>query len=74
MTFIKPASNHSPFATSTVMQSQGPTSWSQTWISVNNYTSTIQGTAFASTAAQSTSNSRKYYYTNHDKRILSGHS
>jgi hypothetical protein len=73
MTFIKPTLNHSPFATSTAMSSQGATSYNQTWVSVTSAVATISGEAISTTAGQSTSNTRQYYYDNHSDRVLAGH-
>ena len=73
MSFIQPTSNYSPFATSTVMGSLGATAYNQAWISVNNLTATISGEAISTTAGQSTSGSRRYYYVNHSNRVLAGH-
>jgi|TARA_R100000482_G_C5058263_1_gene115876 hypothetical protein len=73
MTFIKPTSNYSPFATSTAMASQGATAYNQAWVSVTSAVATISGEAISTTAGQSTSNTRQYYYDNHSDRVLAGH-
>ena len=73
MTFIKPTSNYRPFSTSTTMTASGATAFDQAWVSVSSHTATFTGEAFSSTAGQSVTKTRRYYYQNNTDRILSGH-
>jgi len=80
MSFIKPTSNSSPFASSTAWANiAGASSYNQNWISVfttpqNNTTATInKGQAISMTSGQNTTNVSRYYYDNHNDYALSGH-
>lgn len=80
MSFIKPTTNSSPFATSTAWANiAGASAYNQSWISVfttpqNNTTATLDsGEAISMTSGQNTTNVSRYYYDNHNDYALSGH-
>lgn len=73
MTYIKPTSNNSPFATSTVFTQTGASSYNQSWVTVSGNTATISGIGLSTTAGQLLSSGlNRYYYANHNSFPLSG--
>lgn len=80
MSFIRPTSNHSPFASSTAWAYvQGASAYNQTWVSVshnasnNATTASISGEGISMTATQKLSQGlSRFYYDNHTDYALAG--
>ena len=69
MSYIRPANSASPFATSTAFNTQGPTAFNQTWMTVTGSAppvASLSGSAVANTGWSGSSNSGRRYFANHD--------
>lgn len=76
MTFIKPTgtSSKSPFATSTAFNANGPTAFSQSWMSVTGSSppvASLSGSAIAITGWSGVTHPGRIYFENNDHYDLS---
>ena len=69
MSYIRPTSSASPFATSTAFNTQGPTAFNQSWMTVTGSAppvASLSGSAVANTGWSGASNSGRIYFENND--------